>query len=123
MRETGGTRKLTEEVEQVLLDIQGVERILLTLRVHLVIFVEIVLGWSQKVTEINLSVIGRGGVALLAVLIVPVILVIVLGLYILIGLNNDGCGLHLIERLKLTSSTRFSISLMRSLRSLARRGT
>ena len=123
MRETGGTRKLTEEVEQILLDIQGVERILLTLRVHLIIFVEIVLGWSQKVTEINLSVIGRGGVALLAVLIVPVILVIVLGFDILIGLNNHGCGLHLIKRLKLTSSTRFSISLMRSLRSLARRGT
>ena len=85
--DVGGGRKLPEEVEEILLDVQGVERIILTVGVHLVLVVQIILCGSQELTEINLPVVGGGGVALLTVLVVPLLLIIVLGLGVLIVLN------------------------------------
>ena len=85
--DVGRGRKLPEEVDQILLDIQGVERIILTVGVHLVLIVQIILCGSQELTEINLPVVGGGGVALLAVLVVPLLVIFVLGLGLLIALN------------------------------------
>ena len=87
MGDVGRDRELPEEVDQILLDVQGVERIILTVGVHLVLVVQIILCGSQELTEINLPVVGGGGVALLTVLVVPLLLIIVLGLGVLIVLN------------------------------------
>ena len=85
--DVGRGRKLPEEVDQILLDVQGVERIVLTVGVHLVLVLQIILCGGQELTEINLPVVGGGGVALLTVLVVPLLLIIVLGLGVLIVLN------------------------------------
>ena len=58
MREAGGAGELPEEVEQVLLDVQGVEGIILVVNVDLVIVVEIILGWGQQLAEVDLPVVG-----------------------------------------------------------------
>ena len=85
--DVGRDRELPEEVDQILLDVQGVERIILTVGVHLVLILQIILCGSQELTEINLPVVGGGGVALLTVLVVPLLLIFVLGLGFLIVLN------------------------------------
>ena len=85
--DVGRGRKLPEEVEEILLDIQGVERVVLTVGVQLVLLVQIILGGSQELTEINLPVVGGGGVALLTVLVVPLLIIFILGLCILVALN------------------------------------
>ena len=85
--DVGRGRKLPEEVEEILLDIQRVERVVLTVGVKLVLLVQIILGGSQELAEINLPVVGGGGVALLTVLVVPLIIILILGLGILIVLN------------------------------------
>ena len=82
-----GGRKLPEEVEEILLDVQGVERIILTVGVQFVLILQVILCGSQELTEINLPVVGGGGVALLAVLVVPLIIIFVLGLGLLVALN------------------------------------
>ena len=87
MGDVGRDRELPEEVDQILLDVQGVERIILTVGVHLVLVVQIILCGSQELTEINLPVVGGGGVALLTVLVVPLLLIFVLGLGVFIVLN------------------------------------
>ena len=53
-----GGRKLPEEVEEILLDVQGVERIILTVGVQFVLILQVILCGSQELTEINLPVIG-----------------------------------------------------------------
>ena len=58
MREAGGAGELPEEVEQVLLDVQGVEGIILIVNVDLVIVVEIILSWGQELAEVDLPVVG-----------------------------------------------------------------
>ena len=85
--DVGRGGKLPEEVEQILLDVQRVERIVLTVGVQLVLIIQVVLGRGQELTEIDLPVVGGGGVALLTVLVVPLFVIILLGLGILIALN------------------------------------
>ena len=85
--DVGRGRKLPEEVEEILLDIQGVEGVILTVRVQLVLILQIILGGSQELAEINLPVVGGGGVALLTVLVIPLLIIFILGLGILVALN------------------------------------
>ena len=87
MGEAGRGGELPEKIDQILLDVNRVEGVVLTVRIHLVLIIQVVLGWSQQVTEVNLPVVGGGGVALLAILIVPLIIIIILRLGILIVLK------------------------------------
>ena len=87
MGEAGRGGELPEKIDQILLDVNRVEGVVLKVRVHLVIIVEVVLGRSQELTQVNLPVVGGRGVTLLAVLIVPLIIIVVFRLGILIVLN------------------------------------